>query len=123
MTDDGMNLRDLIHTTRAGRSFERLAEDAGGVPSRQRWQQLATQQQKQALEAQTVSGMARALHVTEAIVWECSGREIGIDVIRPQSPLISLIPPGTEVLTREQVNAVLTLVNTFLDAAPKSRRR
>lgn len=111
-----MNLAALIRATKGDRSYEDLARLSKGQPGAKRWQQLATQPQKNFPDPPTIRGMARALGVEEVRVIIASAATLGLEVTTAQeSHLVSLLPPGLGRLTNVQVTAIRSVVLAMLN--------
>jgi hypothetical protein len=111
-----MDIPDLIRTKRAGRSFAELSRDGDGVPSPQRWQQLASLPPKTFPEPPAIRGIARTLRVTEWTVIRCAAEGLGLGSDRPESRLIAAMPAGTEELSEEECTVVWAVVDALLAA-------
>lgn len=69
------------------------------------------------LPAETMYGISRALHVpVEEVVVACA-RTLGIEMRRPSSLLLMMMPSGTEDLPDEVTQALVTLIRYLVDAA------
>lgn len=109
-----MDIPELIRTKRAGRSFADLSKDGGGVPSPQRWQQLASLTPKTFPEPPAIRGIARALRVTEWTVIRCSAEGLDLGSDRPESRLIAGMTAGTEDLTEDDCEVIWGVVEAIL---------
>ena len=114
-----MNIRELIASTRGDRSYAQLAEARPDSPSRQFWQQLATQEQKTFPKPETIRAIAEVLGVTPAVVVLAWAESLGIPM-RSESRLAMLLPPGTESLSDPSISAVLTLVRELIHSEPSN---
>lgn len=107
------DLRELIARHQGDRSFERLARDSHGIPTKGRWHQLATGPIKNFPDPETIYGVARALGVTVTEVVMAAARSLGIEVREDSHGALS-----TAGLNEDQVH-VVRLVIAALAATSK----
>jgi hypothetical protein len=113
-----MNLRELIRATKGDRSYDDLAREAGGSPSRQRWQQFASEKpMKNFPDPTTIRSMARTLRVGEPRVIMAAAATLGFATNAEQGRFAALVPPDAEQLTDKQIAAVLAVVDAMLQPA------
>lgn len=122
-----VDIRELIDATKGDRSYADLAKASGNKPTRQRWQQLHTQQPKGFPEPESIQGIAAALHVTPLAVVHAFASSFGI-AIKEQSRLVELLPPGVDRLADDDVRQILALIARLTPATrakvvPLSDRR
>lgn len=110
-----MDLKELIRRTRGDRSYATLEADSGGSPGAQRWQQIATMQQRNFPDPATIRTMARVLGVPETTVVLAAARSAGLDIHQPGGPLAELLPPASHTLTERQLAAILAVIRAMLD--------
>lgn len=104
-----VDIRELIDATKGDRSYADLAKASGNKPTRQRWQQLHTQQPKGFPEPASILGIAAALRVTPIAVVHAFAQSFGI-VVKEQARLVELLPPGVERLDDDDVRQILALI-------------
>lgn len=73
-------LTALILQKKGDRSYDRLSEDCGGVPSSGRLHQMATRPLKNFPDPPSIEGLAQGLGVTVTEVVLASARELGLNV-------------------------------------------
>lgn len=113
-----MNLSELVEATKGDRSYEDLAKQSGGSPGRQRWQQLATQPQKNFPDPPTIRSVAKVLDVSEERVVLAAAESLGLTTVREQSTVAALLPPSADRLTDKQIFAVVSVVRAMIDPEP-----
>lgn len=113
-----MDLAELILRNKGDRSYRSLERDCGGDPTAKRIQQIASGVRPLANfpDPPSIRGLARGLRVTELAVVLAAGESLGLEVDRALPRLAQLLPAGVERLTEQEVNAVLTMVQTMVGA-------
>lgn len=76
-TDD---FRDLILDRKGGRTFAKLSDDCGGVPTANRLQQMSTSKLKSFPDPATLQGLAIGLGVSTTRVVLAAAESLGIPV-------------------------------------------
>jgi hypothetical protein len=112
-----VDIRALIEAMKGDRSYADLAKASGNKPTRQRWQQLATDQPKQFPEPETIHGIAAALRVTPLTVVHAFAESFGI-VVKDEPRLVQLLPPGIERLSDDDVRQVVNIAARLVPDSP-----
>lgn len=102
--------------TDSGLSYDQLAARTDYVVTRQRFQQLGTSTRlKEFPEPATLAAVAEALKVDVALVVLATAKSIGLSVdTGSQSDLGRMLPAAARNLTRDQRNALLSLVRSIV---------
>lgn len=111
-----MNLAELIQSHKGDRTFAELQRDCGDYPSDKRLQQLATQPQKNFPDPPTIQALAQGLRVPEVVVVLAAAETLGIDTRRATPALLDRLPAGVDLLSEDQVRAIVDIARTFIDA-------
>lgn len=116
MTDDRPNLAQLILDRKMGRSFERLAEDCGGMPAGRRLQQMANGKRpmKNFPDPDTIKAMAKGLAVSESEIILASARSLGFEVDSTGSGELNI--PGAGGLPGDARKAILDVARALMNA-------
>lgn len=104
-----------------GFSYGDLANRAGNVISRQRWQQLGSGHRvTEFSEPATLIAMARALDVDQSLIVLAMAKSIGLQVDSGgfRSTLASMLPATTAWLTAEQRHAIVGIIRAMTEEAP-----
>lgn len=89
------NLAQIIAARKGNRSYERLSKDAGGYPSANRIQQLATRPlQSKFPDPDTIRGLASALGVTVTEIVLSSARSVGLQVAVEEPTALTIAGAG-----------------------------
>ncbi len=92
MTSDGVPVSDeqtlagLIADRKGTRSYEKVSQDCGGIPTSKRLHQLATQKPKNFPDPDTIRGLAQGLGVTITDIVMASARSLGLPVYTGNDP-------------------------------------
>lgn len=115
------NLSQLILDRKMGRTFERLAEDCGGMPAGRRLQQMANgnRPMKNFPDPDTISAMAKGLAVTEAEVILASARSLGFQVDSTGAGELHI--PGAGVLPDDARMAIMDVARALINAHATKR--
>ncbi len=109
-----MNLAELIRSTKGDRTYAQLAQATTNSPSRQRWQQMATQEPKTFLDPETIRAMATVLGVTQRAVLLAVAESLELDIDRGMTRLEHLLPSSLDRLTPDEEAAVLGVLRALL---------
>lgn len=100
------DLATLIANAKGGRSYDRIAADAGGVPTSARLQQLATKPLKNFPDPDTIRGLARGLSTSVTEVVAACAASLGLSMHLGADPdalviggAASLPPSAREAIT------------------------
>lgn len=115
------NLQDLIEWRRNRRTYEQLAEAAGGLPGRSAWLHMA-RGEVQNPRPDGVRGIAKALGVSELMVWLAIGRSNGLTFPRRDDALMQRLTEDVRLLSTEQVDAIMILVESLVAVQMKLGR-
>ena len=108
-------LADLINDRKGTRSFARLSRDAGGYPTRNRFQQLATvREQNMFPSPDTLRGVARALNAPMSEVVLAAARSVGLEV-PPEDPTV-LVIGGAGILPPDAKETLFALARELIKA-------
>lgn len=83
---DEPNLAALIADRKGTRSYEKISQDCGGLPTAKRVHQLATKPQKNFPDPDTIRGLARGLGVTITDVVMAAARTVNLPVYTGNDP-------------------------------------
>lgn len=83
---DEPNLAALIADKKGTRSYEKISQDCGGLPTAKRVHQLATKPQKNFPDPDTIRGLARGLGVTITDVVMAAARTVELPVYTGNDP-------------------------------------
>lgn len=108
-----MDLAELIHAHKGGRTYRDLEDACGGRLSHQRWGQLASIQPRTFPTPDTIVAVAAGLGVSERVVLLAAGESLGLHTGH-RSRLADLIPEAADHLPQSAINAIVHLVNTML---------
>jgi hypothetical protein len=115
---DVPTLAQLISESKTdiGLSYDQLAARTGYVVTRQRFQQLGTSKRlKEFPEPATLAAVAEALKLDVALVVLATAKSIGLSVdMGSRSDLGMMLPSAARNLTRDQRNALLSLVRSIV---------
>ncbi|MFD0046976.1 hypothetical protein ACFVGV_17480 [Pseudarthrobacter scleromae] len=116
MTDVRPNLAQLILDRKMGRTFERLAEDCGGMPASRRLQQMANgnRPMKNFPDPDTIRAMAKGLAVSESEIILASARSLGFAVDSAGSDELNIA--GAGALPDEAQKAILNVARALMNA-------
>lgn len=109
-----MNLAELIRSTKGDRTYAQLAQATTNSPSRQRWQQMATQAPKSFLDPETIRAMATVLGVTQRAVLLAVAESLDLEIDRGTTRLENLLPSTLDRLTPDEEAAVLAVLRALL---------
>lgn len=119
---ENVNLQTLITLRRGDRSLEQLARDGGDVPGQAQWSIYARTGPKRVLpDPPSIRAIARALRVSERTALHSCARSLGIDVSEHGAALLSLLPTGVSSLNRNQLIAVIAVVDVLVEANSASK--
>lgn len=92
----GPNLAQLILERKGDRTFDRLSADCGGEPAGRRLQQLAAgrREMKNFPDPETITALAKGLHVTTVDVLLASARSLGIRVATSDADSLTIAHGG-----------------------------
>ncbi len=108
-----------------GFTYRDLEARADGVISHQRWQQLGTNiRVKEFTEPATILAMANALDADVTTVVLATAKSVGLPVEyrTADSELARSLPASARELTREQIDAIISLVRTMASGNQKKPR-
>lgn len=106
-------LADLINLRKGKRSYADLSRDAGGYPTRNRFQQLATvPDQSRFPDPETLRGVARTLAAPMSEVVLAAARTVGLPV-PPADPNI-LVIAGVGDLPQEARDLILDMARDMI---------
>ncbi|WP_161995419.1 hypothetical protein [Rhodococcus sp. YH1] len=83
---DEQTLAGLIADRKGTRSYEKVSQDCGGIPTSKRLHQLATQKPKNFPDPDTIRGLAQGLGVTITDIVMASARSLGLPVYTGNDP-------------------------------------
>lgn len=109
------NISELIQELIGKRTYEQLAKDCGGVPSKARLYTFVRDPIKNFPAPDSIQGLAKGLGVTEFDIVQACAVSIGLWSEKNKQPGISL-PEGSETLTQTQKTFVVGLVREFMAA-------
>ena len=107
------DLADLIAMRKGTRSYARLSRDAGGYPTGNRIQQLASEREWAKFpDPDTLRGLARALSLPMSEIVMAAARTVGLPV-PPRDPTVLMIA-GAGDLPPEAKDMLLTLARDLI---------
>lgn len=115
-----LSLADLIRARMRehGWSYRDLERHSGRVLTRGRWQQLGSGgPQKKFPDPASLTAIAGALQLDITLVVLAAAQGVGLAVQHPGSDLARLLPPGTEQLSEQMRNAILTMISAAIAEA------
>ncbi|WP_152975382.1 hypothetical protein [Rhodococcus rhodochrous] len=83
---DEQTLAGLIADRKGTRSYEKVSQDCGGIPTSKRLHQLATQKPKNFPDPDTIRGLAQGLGVTITDIVMASARSLDLPVYTGNDP-------------------------------------
>lgn len=89
------NLQHLILNRKGARSYEDLSRDCGGAPTRKQLHRMATQEIKNFPDPETITRLARGLHILPSEVVFASAQSLGIDMGERDNSDLTLADAGT----------------------------
>ena len=105
----------LEHRDRTGDSYDDMAKKVDDSITRQRLQQLATRgPARMAYDSKAIHALAKLLGIDTTTVVLAYAQSLGLPVERTGSTLAHLLPNGVDVLTREDMDAVLHMVRQMV---------
>lgn len=108
-----VTLHDLIRARieERGWNYADLARRSGNRLTRSRWQQIGTGVRLRSFpEPASIEAMAAALEVDVTTVLLATAQSIGLDARRGGPTLAHLLPAGTDRLSDQMRDAILTLI-------------
>lgn len=128
LTDDGepvVTLQDLIRARidERGWTYADLARRSGDQLSRGRWQQISTGNRLRAFpEPASLEAIAAALEVDVTTVLLATARSVGLDARMSGPELAHLLPAGTDLISDQMRDAILTLIRAAVADALRHDR-
>jgi hypothetical protein len=122
MTDDPVHVPSIAalltdYRDRTGASYEDMSKAIGGVVSDGRLHQLATKTPSSfPREPSTITGLADLLQVPVTTILNAFAVSLGLTVASSGSMLAISLPPGTDNLTPEDVQAIRGVVRQMVRA-------
>ncbi|MCD2121207.1 hypothetical protein [Rhodococcus rhodochrous] len=110
---DEPNLAALIADRKGTRSYEKISQDCGGLPTAKRVHQLATQPQKNFPDPDTIRGLARGLGVPVTEVVMAAARTVNLPVYTGNDPS-ALSIGGAGALDDSAKEALTTVAREFI---------
>lgn len=113
---DVLTLRNLIeaHTDRTGESRRALGDRSGLAHQTLGYWWAGTI--KTFPDPDTIRAFARATNYSEQTVLLAAARTVGLRVTEAGTPLINTLPPGTDALRPEDVDAIRAVVRQLVEA-------
>lgn len=112
MTTQQPDLQQLIIDRKGGRTFDRLAEDCGGVPTAKRLVQITKHGIKNFPDAATIEGLSVGLNVSVTSVVMSAGRSVGLRVGVTEPDSITV--PGVSKLPSTARNLIVSLAQEMV---------
>lgn len=106
------DLQQLLLERKGGRSYDRLSEDCGGIPTDKRLNQIAKHGIKNFPDAATIEGLSTGLNVSVTSVVLSAARSLGlkVGVTDPDSLTIA----GVSKLPSSAQNLIVTLAQEMV---------
>ncbi|GAA1806921.1 hypothetical protein [Nesterenkonia flava] len=115
------NLPGLIRELIGTRSFEQLAEDCNGQPSKHRLYSMVREPLKQFPSVESIQGLAQGLHVHPNTVIMACAESLGLADCEDKGPAL-VLPESARELTASQKSIVVSTVIEFAKANIRARQ-